>query len=394
MNSEQTPADRKRAKKIAIPFAKGTLEYKEEINRRLRENWSNKKNVYRNKTKEANSLHIPKKTYFKVPDDLISVLGNDIQINNDIKTWYFLHSKRSIQLSETTQKQYKNYNKRIPEGDIWSEVRFINEQPVQSKAQFIKSRLALVADKVANLYESNEPILKASEYNDLVLAMFVWATLSKKSKSDIKDLQASQIASQDRIDRTIDWDDWTKKANTFIMRIKRKKDATERDLTDMALASVYSYLPPIRLDYDNVVIVKRKPKTITENTLVLAGNKTSAFYWVKFKNASAFKDLPIEVKLPRNLLLTLKRYVKPDQTRLFNIPHFSEYLTALTEVITNVKFSNRLMRSSYIKNYYQNIDNGSFNINEAKKMMRTIHQTNIEISLSYIKRLADADSDE
>jgi hypothetical protein len=169
MNTEQTPADRKRAIKVANPFEKGTLEYKEEIKRRLRENWTNKKNVYRNKTKEANTLPIPKKTYFKVPDDLISVLGNDIQINNDIKTWYFLHSKRSIQLSETTQKQYKNYNKRIPEGDIWSEVRFINEQPVQSKAQFIKSRLALVADKIANLYESNEPILKASEYNDLVL---------------------------------------------------------------------------------------------------------------------------------------------------------------------------------------------------------------------------------
>lgn len=390
----QTPADKKRAIKVANPFEKGTLEYKEEIKRRLRENWTNKKNVYRNKTKETNTLSIPKKTYFKVPDDLKDILGDAIQITNDIKTWYFLHSKRTIQLSETTQKQYKNYNKRIPEGDIWSEVRFINEQPVQSKAQFIKARLALVADKVANFYETNEPILKVTEYNDLILAMFVWATLSKKSKSDIKELQASQIASQDRMDRTIDWDEWTKKANAFIMRIKRKKDATERDLTDMALAAVYSYLPPIRLDYDNVIIVKRKPKTITENTLVLSGNKTSAFYWVKFKNASAFKDLPIEVKLPRNLLLTLKKYVKPEQTRLFNISHFSEYLTALTEVITNMKFSNRLMRSSYIKNYYQNIDNGAFNINEAKRMMRTIHQTNIEISLSYIKRLAEGDTDE
>jgi hypothetical protein len=394
MNTEQTPADRKRAIKVANPFEKGTLEYKEEIKRRLRENWTNKKNVYRNKTKEANTLPIPKKTYFKVPDDLKDILGDTIQITNDIKTWYFLHSKRTIQLSETTQKQYKNYNKRIPEGDIWSEVRFVKEQPVQSKAQFIKSRLAHVADKVANFYESNEPILKVNEYNDLILAMFVWATLSKKSKSDIKELQASQITSQDRIDRTIDWDDWTKKANMFIMRIKRKKEPTERDLTDMALAAVYSYLPPIRLDYDNVTIVKRKPKTITENTLVLSGNKTSAFYWVKFKNASAFKDLPIEVKLPRNLLLTLKRYVKPDQTRLFNISHFSEYLTALTEVITNIRFSNRLMRSSYIKNYYQNIDNGAFNINEAKKMMRQIHQTNIEISLSYIKRLAEGETDE
>jgi hypothetical protein len=130
--------------------------------------------------------------------------------------------------------------------------------------------------------------------------------------------------------------------------------------------------------------------------VVLGGKTISAFYWYKFKNASAFEKegtLPIVQPLTPPLIKILTKYwnaVKtPTRTKLFELPHFSEKVSAVAKIITGKNFTNRLMRSSFIQDFYMKVQDGKLDLDSIQAMMRSIHQTNIEVSLSYIKKLAE-----
>lgn len=354
---------------------------------------------------------LPKLRYLIVPmpPKLIPVFGKTFTMNNDIPSWYSFHSKRLNELSETTQRQYKLLVLRLNKvaNNMEDRIIYVLTQPLATKAQFIKAWLNHLSDKVYDLYLKPEPIKTLKNYEDLILEMFLFAELSKRSKSEVNNAQFSQLATDDRIDNTVEWDEWTKKADKFAMGLYRKKDATVNDLTEMAIAGLYSMLPPIRLDYDNVNVIvktandKMKPllnkiKEKKENTLVLGGNTTSAFYWFKFKNANAFEKegtLPIVQPISTQLQKILKKYwdgVKtPTRTKLFELPHFSEKVSAVAKIITGKNFTNRLMRSSFIQDFYMKVQNGKMDLDAIQAMMRSIHQTNIEVNLSYIKKLAE-----
>jgi hypothetical protein len=69
-------------------------------------------------------------------------------------------------------------------------------------------------------------------------------------------------------------------------------------------------------------------------------------------------------------------------------------LSSLAEQISGKHFTNRFMRSSYIKFWHQeNSKDGELDINKTKEMMKLLHQTNLEIHLAYVKtkKLSDED---
>lgn len=357
------------------------------------------------KKKPANVLPLLRKLTIEIPADLQSVFGKEFNMNNDLSTWYFMHSKPIETLSEITQKQYKQNYKRLEKlsANVFDRIRFILSQPLATKAQMIKSYLAHIADDVRILHNKPVGIQSTAKYQQLVEEMFLFAHLSKNTKKLVKETQLSQIATPERIENTVDWEEWVKKAGKYAKGFYDKTNSTMEDLTNMALLALYSMMPPIRLDYDNVVVVSKRPKSMTENTLVLAGPKTSTFYWYKFKNADAFKregTLPVVLPITNSVLLKyLKKYYRlkqslyPDDNKLFNLPHFSEKLTAVAELATGKRFTNRLMRSSYIQSFYSAVEGGAIDLTAVQEMMRAIHQTNIEVSLSYIKKLATGETE-
>ena len=346
---------------------------------------------------------------FPMPTKMVPIFGKTFTLNNDIPSWYCFHSKRLDTLSETTQKQYKLLVNRLKKesDDIYERIIYVMTQPLAKKAQFVKAWLNHLADKVHNIYEKPEPIESYKSYEHLLLEMFMYAEISKRAKTEVNYAQMSQVASEERINNTVEWDEWVAKADKFANIYFKKKDISVDEATEMALAALYSMLPPIRLDYDNVnVMVKTSltgMKTIRnrinetkENTFLLGGPSTTAFYWYKFKNAGAFDKegtLPIVQYVPNKLRLILKKYWavvgSPTRTKLFDIPHFSEKLSNVAKIITGKNFTNRLMRSSFIQDFYTKVQGGKMDLDAIQGMMRSIHQTNIEVNLSYIKKLAE-----
>jgi hypothetical protein len=344
-----------------------------------------------------------------MPPKLIPVFGKTFTLNNDITSWYCFHSKRLIELSETTQRQYKLLTLRLSKvaEDPFERVIYVLTQPLATKAQFIKAWLNHLSDTLYDIYLKPEPIKTIKVYEELVLEMFLFAELSKRAKTEVNNAQMSQLATEERIDNTIEWDEWTEKANKFAMTLYKKDEPTVQELTEMAIAGLYSMLPPIRLDYDDVKVVVKTPtdrmkplinklNEKKENAVVLGGKTISAFYWYKFKNASAFEKegtLPIVQPLTPPLIKILTKYwnaVKtPTRTKLFELPHFSEKVSAVAKIITGKNFTNRLMRSSFIQDFYMKVQDGKLDLDSIQAMMRSIHQTNIEVSLSYIKKLAE-----
>jgi hypothetical protein len=402
---------KKRAGRKPIPYEKGSAEYKQEVARRALERFhkKNEKKVKKDTTfiyptyrdaKPENALPPLRSLSVEMPTYLKPVFGEKFELNNDIPTWYFMHAKPIGALSETTQKQYKQYQLRLVKVslDMYERLRYVLTQPVAIKAQFVKSWLAYTADKVREIYQKPQPIHNRGEYEQLIIEMFLYAHLSKTTKKEVKNIQMSQVASPARLEATIDWDVWLEKSAKYCKAIYNQK-ATMENHTTLALIALYSMLPPIRLDYDDVKVVSKVPtKKVRENTLVLSGPKKSAFYWVKFKNADAFErqgTLPIVIPVQGLLLKYLKTYWKtkhslyPSDDKLFNIPHFSEKVSDVAELVSGKRFTNRLMRSSYIRHFYEQVQDGELDLAEIQEMMRNIHQTNIEVSISYIKKLAE-----
>lgn len=353
--------------------------------------------------KTENSLLPLTKYEYEVPADLRPYFGGAaVTVPEDTSQWYMFHSKRLPTLSETTQRQYKRYYDILessPHTDIWDTVRFVMGQSLQTQAGYIKASLAYASDRVHQFYRATQ-VRHRVEYENAVFEMQVWATLSRVNKRAVRDNFDSQTAGAAEMENMVAWDEWEKKSAAYIKQILRRPRATVGDLQLAAIAGVYSYLPPIRLDYDNVTVVRTATGMPRSNTLVLAGPKTSRFIWYNFKNSRAFSDLPIVSPVPAPLLKVLKRYQAarfPDGAeypyKLFTVANFSGEVSRVGEIITGLRFGNRLMRRSYIKAYHA-ANRGDFNINETKKMMRTIHQTSIEINLGYLKRLAEgAESD-
>ena len=401
----------KRAARSKIPYEKGSDDYKKEVARRALERYhrKNKKKIQKEPlniyptykdSKPENALPFIRLLSVEMPTSLKPVFGETFELNNDIPSWYFMHAKPSDTLSETTQKQYKQYQLRIVKVslDMYERIRYVVTQPVAIKAQFIKSWLAYLADQVRDIYQKPKPIHDRTKYEQLVIEMFLYAYLSKTTKKEVKNIQMSQVASPARMEATIDWEVWTDKAAKYCKAIFNQK-VTLDNRTTLVLLALYSLLPPIRLDYDDVKVVYKTPtKKIRENTLLLSGPKKSAFYWVKFKNADAFErqgTLPIVIPVKGILLKYIKAYWKiksslyPSDDKLFSLAHFSEKVTEAAELVSGKRFTNRLMRSSYIKNFYDQVQDGELDLGEIQDMMRNIHQTNIEVSISYIKKLAE-----
>lgn len=393
--------DQTKYAKIGHPYK--SAEWRVEYNRRQREKRALKKAAKQPLVyieKPANFLPPLRNVVISLPDKLHDVFGEVFRIDNDINKWYFNHSKRTNTLSETTQKQYASLVKRLKsmKMNMYDQIAHIVTLPVHHKAQFIKAWLAHLADQVADIYQSATPIPIITDYEQLIVEMMLYSELSKRTKREVKNVQLSQEVSQERLDNTVKWSEWANSARKYISVISNKEDATSAELAKACIAALYSMLPPIRLDYEDVNIVKKLPKKLNpnQNTLVLAGARTSAFYWFKFKNADAFArqgTLPIVQPINAITNKIIKRYMasRPGATKLFELPHFSEKVTEVALEITGKRFTNRLMRSSFIKEFYSKVTEGKLDLAEITKMMRQLHQTNLEINLSYIKKLAEQD---
>jgi hypothetical protein len=112
----------------------------------------------------------------------------------------------------------------------------------------------------------------------------------------------------------------------------------------------------------------------------------SVMTWGEFKNISSFgAAVPLQQPLPADLHRVLKKLMPEGDSTPLKIPNFSSFVTSTAETITGKKFSNRLMRSSYIRQWHIDNSKESVDVTKTRAMMKLMHQTNMEVHLAYNK---------
>jgi hypothetical protein len=395
-----------RAKNSKNPYEKGTPEYAEEFKRRARERWQERKAVYRkpvavetepDRTKD-DAPPVPKsETEWDVPEDLRDSLNGKAKLVLPANTrdWPMFHVKRPSELSTTTQKIYKAYNGSMPKASvIWDVVRAINTYPLAQRNQYAKAGLSKVSnDLYGDIYEANRKgLAKSPAYSADLLRMLVFSELTKSTKKESFKQHTAQVASDARLDNTVRWPDWVEQARRYTKAVLTNKVASQREKSDAVLATVYSQLPPVRLDWNDVEVRKVKGgKAMADykgekgkNILYLAYNE-AVMTWNEFKNSSSFPN-GIRQPMPKEVVSVMKKaWGKEPPAHPFKHPNFSTYLTKLAEIITGKAFSNRLMRSSFIRYFHEKNSRDGVDLEKTKAIMRDLHQSNVEIHLGYNK---------
>lgn len=387
-------------KRRKIPFAVGSPEHAEEVKRRNRERWNANKDVYRKKKPEAERAFgdapplppgLP--IVFKIPADLHDLLGETLVLPEDWKTWPMFFVRRHSTLSKTTIQQYKSAYYNLPQGDIFVVARHIQGLPLHSRNQAAKAGLSHVSQA---LYDSiyvrkRKGLAPLQSYRTELLKMLVFSKLSKITKQESFTNHMAQTATKNRLDDTVSWTDWTNLSQRFIKTMVSKDTLTEREKNETLAAAVYSLVPPIRLDWNDVIVQKTRggkafeslSGTVGKNILFLAP-QSAVVFWGEFKNVASFPDAPLKQVLPTTLVNLIQK-LKPGDGKLFGLPNFGRFLTGVAMLITGKPFHNTLMRSSYIMHFHAVNSVDGVDLVKTRAEMRLLHQTDLAVHLAYNK---------
>lgn len=395
-------------KRIPIPFPIGSPEHNEERKRRLRENWKKNEHKYRPPTpavSKGEAPPIPSRQYeWTIPEDLQDALGEKLTLPEDWSTWPLFHVRRQSELSKTTLQQYKSYYYKLPQRQIYDVIRVILTYPLAQQNQYAKAGLSYVCQHLyETVYERNRKSLHNSNfYKQELQRMLVFAELCKRTKRATYERHSSQEASEERLEATVEWKDWEELAKRFVRALVSKKDANDRDRQEALIAAVYSYIPPIRLDWNDIEVRRTKGGASLaarkgeagRNILYMAPNE-AVVYWGEFKNAASFGDeIPLKQELPRALVKVLKKVLPEGDSTPLKLKDFSSVVTNVAEQITGKPFTNRLMRSSFIRHYHEQNSRDGVNVEATRAIMRLLHQTNMQVHLAYDKTHTPANQTE
>jgi len=392
----ETPVTRK---KTPIPFPIGSPEHHEERKRRMRENWKLNEERYRPPTPAASKGEAPptppRQYQWTIPADLHEALGEKITLPEDWSAWPMFHIRRQSELSKTTLQQYKSYYYKLPQREIYDVIRVILTYPLAQQNQYAKAGLSYSCQHLYDsIYERRRKNLPGSAfYKSELQRMMVFGELCKRTKRATYEKHSSQETSEERMEAIVEWRDWEELARRFVRALTTKKDATDRDKQEAMIAAVYSMIPPVRLDWNDIEVRRTKGGAtlaarkgeVGKNILYMAPMEAVVF-WGEFKNSASFGDqMPLKQVLPRTLVNVFKKVLPEGDSTPLKIKDFSSVVTNLAEQITGKRFSNQLMRSSYIKHWHEQNTKGSVNVEATKEVMRLMHQSNMQVHLAYVK---------
>lgn len=396
MESEQS-----KRQYVKNPFAKGTPEHAEEERRRRRERWAKNKEKYRpapTTTLPGSEPPTPPNLpiSWTTPSDLVADLGETVTLSAEWSTWPMYHVRRQKDLSVTTMKQYKAFYYRLPvQKDIYDVVRFIvSHEDNATRNQFAKAGLSYTCQQLYDMIYVNRRsrLATSAAYRTLLHKMMVFSELNKRTKKASYDKHICQEATPERLANTVDWPEWVERAKRFVRRMTSMKEPTTRDRQEGLLAAVYSMIPPVRLDWNDVEVKHVTKKQLAEakgeknkNILYMAPSD-AVMTWGEFKNVASFgAEAPLKQQIPAQLHRVFKKLLPAEDSTPFKISNFSTYLTGVAETITGKKFSNRLMRSSFIRDWHNENSKDVIDVQKTRAMMRLMHQTNLEVHLAYQK---------
>ena len=167
-----------------------------------------------------------------------------------------------------------------------------------------------------------------------------------------------------------------------VIKKRDELSTTEYGSRRHLLLSMYSYIPPLRQDFNEVRIYGRTPKNAEGNYIVI-NRQTRKLFLNEYKTATHYGkyeiDLPVELvkvieasikKTPREYLFTDLNEGKPYSSSSFT--WFSNH--TLKEVLDNRKVSVSMLRHSYISGQDYNKLSEADKQTIARQMCHSVHE--------------------
>lgn len=215
---------------------------------------------------------------------------------------------------------------------------------------------------------------------------------------------AKQVQSDLAAANTVPWKEWETMSSKFITR--KWKMAAFEDKRDAMMMAVYTWQPPIRCNWNSVRFTDKAP-TLPEGVeqdraagnWIVVGDKVTT-HWNDFKNVNSFRgSLPVKVEVEDQRLIKLIKEWKAINVSPCMFPksntaastflqksYFCQKIGDLTEAISRRRFTTQRLRASYISWWHTAHATGrALNIEQVAKVMRSMHQTNLQVHLGYAK---------
>jgi len=290
----------------------------------------------------------------------------------------------------------------IPDFDIWATMTEMSDPTKHSLAtrnNFAKGLLGVLTEWM----RANSTSTKGWS------TVALWATIvhyyNNKTRLQVFENFTKQIQSLKAAENTVaNWNEWRHKAAQFV-DANKEPSCTFEQRRDAMLIACYSLIPPIRNNWATVEVGTKPPSAKDRrNVIVFEPGVKGALgkittYWGDFKNRKSFEgQLPLAIPVTDSTLLArMHEYRKSLKSRWFlpkagwsSDTHFTEgelgkRLGDLTMKIVKKRFTSTRMRASFITTSHK--EHQEIDLAELHKVMKELHQTNVEVHLAYSKHL-------
>ena len=286
---------------------------------------------------------------------------------------------------------------------IWSLVRYAAAQSIDKRNAVASGILACANELLRHLIRSGETDTQL--YSRTVQASFVLHALTRAAIGVTLQKMNSQVPQQGAQLHTVPWPAWTAAAHDYIAAAFTSRGTVRRGVTVVAarnacIVGCYSLMPPTRLQWHSVRIgVTHDSVTAARQNVLLLNPRHPTVVFSDFKNAASMGQ--VELPLPKRLAAILRSYLAARAAEglhsqwLFPAAKadacmsngaFGSLLASVAEQLTGRRFSVRLMRSSFIRDWHDKHPKATNQ--EVLALMVNLLQTNLAVHLAYKKVLA------
>jgi integrase len=176
---------------------------------------------------------------------------------------------------------------------------------------------------------------------------------------EMKKKYESQAATEEQLEKMESWEEITKKATEYIAK-------PEISLENKLMLGLYTFIPPVRVDYLSIKRVKELPKQTT-GTYYISNESVKQIVIYDHKQSHAMGAVVKEV--PTALSALLEQYFDSNEV-LFNITPsaFSLRFRRLCDVVFHTPLSITSFRHSYITHALK----GSMSLKDAKALAQSM----------------------
>jgi hypothetical protein len=170
-----------------------------------------------------------------------------------------------------------------------------------------------------------------------------------------KDEQKNQELSEKQVSNYVPYEDLL----AVQKRLAAKEDKSDADWKDYLIASLYTLTPPVRADYGDVKIVKKRSTTRTGNELIWGQKGGDYFVFREYKTKGTYGT--VEVRVPPALHVVISVWFshlgKTPSTLLGRAVTPNDLLNYINHAFRSTKkvIGINLLRHAYIKHHFPSL---------------------------------------